>query len=383
MTKGTTAKLKIGFVLDDGLDKPDGVQQYILTLGEWFKQNGHEIRYLVGESKRKDMPELIELSKNIKVSFNGNKLSIPLWSRLKKIKTTLQKEKFDVIHIQVPFSPVMGGRVLANVPKNTAIIGTFHILPLSNSFAYRLGNKAMAVSIKSGLGRIDKHFSVSKPAQEFAKKMYKIDSEVSGNPIKLNVTEDNKNDFSNIDNLTIVFLGRLVRRKGCLTLLQAINNLDSELSKKIRVKIGGEGSDRKMLEDYIKSHNLTGVVKFYGFIEEPDKQKFLKESDIAIFPSMAGESFGIVLTEAMASSGPVVIAGDNPGYRSVLESNEALFNPNNYKDLSLKIAEYIKTPRNLNKMFEQQQKLVKRYDVNKIGKSLLVNLQSLVQNKSK
>lgn len=383
MTKGTTAKLKIGFVLDDGLDKPDGVQQYILTLGEWFKQNGHEIRYLVGESKRKDIPELIELSKNIKVSFNGNKLSIPLLPKLKKIKTTLQEEKFDVIHIQVPFSPVMGGRVLANVPKNTAVIGTFHILPLSDSLPYRLGNKATATSIRSGLSRIDKLFSVSKPAQKFAKKIYKIDSEVLGNPIKIDPVKGSKKNFNDTHNLTVVFLGRLVRRKGCLTLLKAIAALNIELRRKIQVKIGGTGPDRKMLEDYVKSHDLNKNIKFYGFIDEADKHKFLKESDIAIFPSMGGESFGIVLTEAMAASGPVVLAGDNPGYRSVLESDEALFDPNSYTDLSQKITEYIKAPMDLNKVFERQQKLVKKYDIDKIGERLLVNFGSIVQNKNK
>lgn len=385
MTRSTTDKLKIGFVLDDGLDKPDGVQQYVLTLGEWFKNNGHEVRYLVGQSERKNIKELIELSKNIKVIFNGNKMSIPFWPKLSKIKSTLKREDFDVIHIQAPFSPVMGGRVLANLPKNTAVVGTFHILPLTDSFLYRIGNKLTAISTRPGLKRIDKLFAVSKPAQNFAKNTYKIDSEVLGNPVKIPLGSAGKlKDFNGIDVVQIVFLGRLVHRKGCLTLLKAINSLDEEYKRKIQVKIGGTGNDSKVLENYVKSHNLSDTVRFYGFIKESEKFKFLESSDLAVFPSKGGESFGIVLIEAMASAGPVVLAGDNPGYRSVMEgSKDALFNPKSHSELAVKIAYFIDHKGAMNKMFSRQQKLVKNYDINKIGESLLVNFQSIVQNKNK
>lgn len=381
MTRNTIPKLKIGFVLDDGLDKPDGVQQYILSLGNWFKQNGHEVRYLVGETKRKDIPEVIELSKNLKVSFNGNKLSIPIWPKVRKIKSTLKKERFDVIHVQLPFSPVMGSRVLASLPKNTAAVGTFHILPLNDSLVYRLGNKATALSIRSGLNRIDKNFAVSKPAQDFAKKVYKIDSEVLGNPIVIPESLPPKKRDTSVFKIT--FLGRLVHRKGCLTLLQAVNNLDSKYKNRLRVKIGGTGPDRKKLEKYAADNNLGSIVTFHGFIEEKDKMQFLRDSDVAVFPSKGGESFGIVLTEAMASRGPVVLAGDNPGYRSVLESEEMLFDPDNYKALSKMIEGCMDDLNDLERLFSHQQKLVKNYDINKIGERLLVNFRSIVQNKNK
>ncbi|MEX2014543.1 MAG: glycosyltransferase family 4 protein [Candidatus Saccharimonadales bacterium] len=383
MTKDITAKLKIGFLLDDGLDKPDGVQQYILTLGEWFQHNGHEVRYLVGESKRNDIPELIELSKNLKVTFNGNKLSVPFWSKTRKIKETIEEEKFDVIHVQVPFSPLMGNRVINNLPKNTAVIGTFHILPLKDSFFYRLGNKATALSIKSGLRRIDKHFSVSKPAQKFSKEVYKIDSDVLPNPVRLGKILLKSKDFSRISKFKIAFLGRLVSRKGCMTLLEAIDNLDEEHKKKVQVKIGGTGSDRKTLENFVKTRGLGNIVKFYGFIEEDDKHRFLNESDMAVFPSKGGESFGIVLTEAMAAQGPIVLAGDNPGYRSVLENDKLLFNPNSFAELSSKITGFMDNPSSMNTAFTYQQKLVKNYDINKIGERLLVNFRLIVQNKNK
>jgi phosphatidylinositol alpha-mannosyltransferase len=78
MATSDKPKLKIGFVLDDGLDKPDGVQQYILSLGEWMAGQGHDVHYLVGETERTDLPNVHSMSRNIWVLGNGNRMSIPL-----------------------------------------------------------------------------------------------------------------------------------------------------------------------------------------------------------------------------------------------------------------------------------------------------------------
>jgi phosphatidylinositol alpha-mannosyltransferase len=63
-------KLKIGFLLDDTLDTPDGVQQYVLTVGKWMSNQGHEVHYLVGQTHRRDIDNVHSMAKNIKVSFN-------------------------------------------------------------------------------------------------------------------------------------------------------------------------------------------------------------------------------------------------------------------------------------------------------------------------
>ncbi len=69
--------MKIGFVLDEGLDKPDGVQQYILTLGTWLSDAGHEVRYLVGQTSRTDIPGLHSIPKTSKYAL----MATPLLSR--------------------------------------------------------------------------------------------------------------------------------------------------------------------------------------------------------------------------------------------------------------------------------------------------------------
>jgi Glycosyltransferase Family 4 len=127
--------MKIGFVLDDTLDSTDGVQQYVLTLGKWLKDQGHDVHYLVGATKRRDIPDVHSLSRNMSVRFNGNQMSMPLPAKKFEITALLSTEKFDVLHVQVPYSPLLAHRVIMAAPPQTAIIGTFHIAP--NSASYR------------------------------------------------------------------------------------------------------------------------------------------------------------------------------------------------------------------------------------------------------
>src|SRR4051812_32795340 len=124
--------MKIGFVFDDTLDSYDGVAQYVKTLGTWLSSQGHEVRYLVGQTKMIQWSggKVYSLSKNQKVIFNGNRLSIPIAASSRKIKKVLAEENFDILHVQVPYSPFMAQKVIKSAGENTAIIGTFHVAPL-------------------------------------------------------------------------------------------------------------------------------------------------------------------------------------------------------------------------------------------------------------
>src|SRR5882757_817798 len=72
----TDSRLKIGFVLDDSLDKADGVQQYVLAMGGWLSGQGHDVHYLVSTTTRNDVANVHSLGKNIAVRFNGNRMSM-------------------------------------------------------------------------------------------------------------------------------------------------------------------------------------------------------------------------------------------------------------------------------------------------------------------
>jgi phosphatidylinositol alpha-mannosyltransferase len=368
MPKNTANKLRIGFVLDDGLDKPDGVQQYVLTLGNWLVKQGHYVRYMVGGTRRTDIKEAIPMTKNISVRFNGNSLSTPLPASPWKVRKILKKEKFDVLHVQVPHSPFMGAQIVKAAPKKTRIIGTFHILPTGKMQYY--ATRLLGYSLKRNLKKFDRFLSVSGPAKRFAKETFGIDSEVLPNPV--DIKKFKKAAHSKGNTVNILFLGRLVPRKGCIHLLEAVDKMLEKEDVDIRLDICGSGYQHDQLLSFINSSRLKGVATMHGFVSEEQKISFLNKSDLAVFPSTSGESFGIVLIEAMAAGSGVVLAGNNPGYASVLASvADSLFDPLDPKGLSEKMHELIKSPTRFKIMHEQQQQLVKKFDIKPVGQKLL------------
>lgn len=355
----------VGFVLDDTFDSSDGVQQYIKLLGRWLEQNGHEVHFLVGQSSS-NQKNVHSLAKNIKVSFNKNKMSIPIWSSKKDILSVLNKVNFDVLHIQMPYSPILAARIINSANKNSRIIGTFHVAPHGRLEA--VSAWLLAKILHGSTQRFDKIISVSSVAKEFAKKTFGVDSVVAPNAIDLAKFSNNKNKKI----YDVVFLGRLVTRKGCMNLLQAVNILVNKHGiTDANVVIMGAGPELNRLKEYVSYNKLGSNVSFLGFVDEKKKRQILNSCKIAVFPASGGESFGIVLLEAMAS-GATVLAGDNPGYSSVLGSlSESLFNARNSKLLAEKINLFLTNAKLRSTLNNDQQKLVKSFDINVVGNAIL------------
>lgn len=374
--------MKIGFVLDDGLDSEDGVQQYILTLGKWLASQGHEVRYLVGETRRTDISNAYSMSKNIRVRFNGNRLSIPLPASQKKIKQILAEENFDILHVQVPYSPFMGARVVKHAGPSTVIVGTFHILPYG--WLSRTGTYLLGLYLKFNLRRFDKFISVSEPAAVFARKTFGIKSAVVPNLVdtaRFKPVARPERD----KNLRLLFLGRLVRRKGCRQLLQALSILRNQekLPDNLVVDICGSGSMRRELEEYSAKNGLSSFIRFHGYVTEQQKIKFMQEADISVFPSLAGESFGIVLIEAMAAAGGVVLAGDNDGYRSVLGPVPgSMVDAAAPEVLADQLAEIINDPQARQSIYQLQQEHIRQFSLSVVGGRILSIYEACQKDKT-
>jgi phosphatidylinositol alpha-mannosyltransferase len=168
----------------------------------------------------------------------------------------------------------------------------------------------------------------------------------------------------------IVFLGRLVERKGCMALLKAIKRLVESGEQDFVVDICGKGELEDELKKFVAANRLSEVVTFHGFVAEADKPRYLAGADIAVFPSLGGESFGIVLIEAMAAGAKVVLGGDNPGYATVLR-HEQLFNPRSTLALVELLKKYLHNPTVVNEATIWQRHQVKQYDVNIVAAKVL------------
>lgn len=358
--------MKVGLLLDDTLDTPDGVQQYVLTLGRWLEKKGHEVHYLVGASKRKDVPNLHPLAKVVRLKFNGNRVGTPLPANKKKIQKLLRKLNLDVIHVQMPYSPLFAARVINNCPNSTKIVGSFHVLPTGwlESLAVRILRLMLLKSNK----RISTFIANTENTAIFFKYAWNVESVVIPNPVRIK-------DFSVKTDLGwdktkkhVVFLGRLVERKGCLQFIEAVSLLPKSLRSDNVFHVGGKGPMLPKCQSLVKRLGLEDNVVFDGFIPEEIKAKYLRSADIAIFPSTGGESFGISLLEPMAAGTKVVLAGRNLGYESVMSPfPELMFRAQEPKDIAKIITRWLKADDKL--IDETARKLsqhVKQFDIDTV-----------------
>ncbi len=359
--------MKIGIVMDDTLDKTDGVQQAVLTIGNWLRHEGHVVHYLVAETSRTDIPNVHSLGKFVNLRFNRNTVRTPLPASKKRIRALLSSEQYDVLHVMMPCSPFLGEQIVRLASPTTAVIGTFHTLPASRVSG--LSHHALHLLLLRSLKRFDTVIGVSEPTVKFARKTYGMQAIYVPNPV---VVEDFRRGRRlgayNRKKLNIVFLGRLVKRKGVLELINAYISLDTDLRKKSRLIVCGKGPLKQKAKQL--AANDEGII-FAGFVPEKDKADYLASADIAIFPSISGEAFGIVLVEAMAAGAGVVTGGNNPGYASVLSQQPyLLFNASDPAAFKAQLELLITDERLRERMHAWQEEVVGQYDISVIGPQL-------------
>jgi phosphatidylinositol alpha-mannosyltransferase len=367
--------MKIAFVIDDTLDSTDGVQQYVLTLGAWLSSQGHDVHYMSAYSKRPDQ-NIHSFSRLLKLRFNRNNVAIPFPASPKKLQKTLVKNQFDVLHIQMPYSPLLAQRIIALAPKKTAIVGTFHIAP--HSRVVKTGNSVLGFVLKPSLRAFDAVIAVSTAAAELARDAYGLSTKVIPNTVAVDLFRVKTKPANESSKKRIVFLGRLVSRKGCAHLIEALSILKKR-QVEFETIIVGDGPERQKLEKMTKKLNLEKYVSFDGKVSEERKRKILSTADIAAFPSTGGESFGIVLIEAMAAGAKVVLGGDNPGYKEVLKDTpEALFSPSDHTAFADLLDAYLMRPDKAAKIHERQQAALNQFDIGTVGPKILKIYESAI-----
>ncbi len=369
--KQAAKKLSIAFLFDDTLDSSDGVAQYVKTIGTWLVNQGHSVDYLVGQSTSKTYngSPVYSLSKNMRISWGGNRLSIPILPDFHNIKSLLKSKSYDIVHVQVPYSPLMAKQVINRLPPSTALVGTFHVFP--GNRLTELGSRALKIAYGKSLSRFDSHISVSSAAQSYALKSFAISSTIIPNAVEVAKFESANKMVKKPKTKRIVFLGRLVDRKGCRYLIRAFAQVKNSHPSTSLI-IAGDGPQKSALENLVSKSGLGGSVEFLGFIKEDQKAGLFASADIACFPSLYGESFGIVLIEAMAAGAGVVVGGNNPGYKSTLDGNQdVLLDPTDIEKFSMKLTTLLTDKDLFYKIHGLQQSAVKKYDVNVVGRQIV------------
>lgn len=357
--------LTIGFVFDDTLDALDGVQQHIITIGTELVRRGHDVHYLVGETHHSPVPQTVSLARNVMVSFNGNRMRIPLPVRKREIRAALAHNNYDILHIQAPYSPLFGGRVLECAPQSTGVVATYHIAPIDRRARY--GGRALGLVNAHSHRRVDEVIAVSQVAAQYAQFTAHTHGTIIANPVNVDkfataahrATRDAAHPH-------IVFLGRLVPRKGAQLLLDALDYGERHgmfPMPGLHVTIAGEGP---LMDDCVqRAARLRTPVQFVGTVDE-GKADLLASADVAVFPAIGGETFGIVLPEAIASGAGVTLAGDNPGYRWTMRGDEdALFSvgPDHARVLAERIERALTDAPWARRLHAREEALLDRYNV--------------------
>lgn len=341
--------LRIGLVIDDGLDKPDGVQQIVLTLGRRLAALGHEVHYVTSTTERTDLPHLHVLGRTVSVRFNGNRLRSPLPARRADVRRLLAEVPFDVLHVTMPYSPLLAGRVVSAASPRTAVVGQFVIYPQDR--LTRWGIRALGLAERRRLRRFDAITALSEAARESVREAYGQDVPVIGGPVELAAGHDAAGagtpaGLAGPDDdrpARIVFLGRLVERKGPRELLAAVAAMPA--TRPWTLTLAGRGPLLDELRARARAAGIADRVDFPGFVAEEDKAALLAGADVVVLPSTGGESFGMSVVEALADAGGVVLAGDNPGYRTPMAGLEdRLVDPRDTGAFARTLARWVDDP---------------------------------------
>jgi phosphatidylinositol alpha-mannosyltransferase len=371
--------MKVAFVIDDSLDKPDGVQAYVRSLAAYLGKAGHEVHVLCSGAAGEPPPGVTavhSVTRNVGVNFNGNSLRTPVPASRSRIRALLEAQRFDVIHVMSPHSPFFAARVVdearALQARTVRIVGSFVILPDGRTSDF--GTRALGKALRRNVRRFDAFTGLSGPATEFATAAYGVECVTSPAPIDVEAMRAQAQAKPWAapagGGVVVAFLGRLVERKGVLELVEALAAIPYTLRENLQVRIGGRGPLLEQVKAAVESHGLADVVTLEGFVSDEDKAGFLAAADIAVFPATGGESFGIVLIEAMAAGSGAVLAGNNPGYAWTMDDPQAVVDPTNAESFAAALTALISNPHERAALHARQQQRVAEFDLSTVGQQI-------------
>ncbi len=317
--------MKIGLVCPYNLYKGGGVQECVFALQTALADRGHQVLIITPQSRT--FPDVLPpfvrplgSATDVKSLHTTSQVSIS--ADPTHISDLLETEQFDILHFHEPWVPLLSRQLLSR--SKAKHVATFHA-KLPDTMVTKTLEKVVAPYTRSILKYLDSLTAVSDAAAEYVRSL--TDDEVIIIPNGIDVKK-----YQNKATTTkpyILYIGRLERRKGVKYLLEAFAKLQHVLPN-YELIIAGDGPERMRLEEQTSSAKLTGV-HFVGYVSEAEKLKLLKQASLFCSPAVYGESFGIVLLEALAAGIPIV-AADNPGYSTVLKER-GLISLINVKDI--------------------------------------------------
>lgn len=372
--------MKIGLVCPYSITRAGGVQEVVKALQLEYETLGHEAVIITPQPKDPYHEQ------NHRVLFIGTatdfKSPLATTTQLSAsvitddIDSMLESEEFDILHFHEPWVPVLSRQILSR--SNSINIATFHA-KLPETIASRALAKVVIPYTKPLLKYIDSFTAVSEAAAEYLRSLSTVDIEIIPNGIHTrHFRRPAKLQPPNKTHKTILYIGRLEKRKGVKYLLLAFMALQ-QTHPSARLVLAGDGVDREKLELLVDSLGINGV-EFLGYVDDHKKIELLHTTDIFCSPALYGESFGVVLLEAMAS-GLVTVAGNNPGYESVMTGlgQLSLVDPRDTKEFTHRL-DLLLDDEGIRELWKKwAKKTVRQYEYHKVAEMYLSVYQQAIE----
>ncbi|OPF79930.1 alpha-(1-2)-phosphatidylinositol mannosyltransferase [Streptomyces antioxidans] len=356
--------MRIGIVCPYSWDVPGGVQFHIRDLADHLIRRGHQVSVLAPADDGTPLPPyVVSAGRAVPVPYNGSvaRLNFGLLSAA-RVRRWLHDGAFDVIHIHEPTSPSLG--LLACWAAQGPIVATFHTSnPRSRAMiaAYPI--------LQPALEKISARIAVSEYARRTLVEHLGGDAVVIPNGVDVDFFADAepKEEWRGE---TIGFIGRIDEpRKGLPVLMRALPKI-LEARPGARLLIAGRGDEKEAVADLPAP--LRGRVEFLGMVSDEDKARLLRSVDVYVAPNTGGESFGIILVEAL-SAGAAVLASDLDAFAQVLDGGAAgeLFANEDADALAAAAVRLLGDGKRLAELRERGSRHVRRFDWSTVGADIL------------
>lgn len=380
--------MKIALISPYDFPYPGGVTEHIIALARGARQRGHDVHILAACSGQQGdfIPQTRPVTRRV--------VSIPIAGAVARvglsplsyvrIKRILQREAFDVFHLHEPLTPSLTWWALlhARMQPQAVTVGTFHAYHERPNWLYTHSRPIFGKFFR----RLDSLIAVSEAAYDFAHRLFPGDYRIIPNGVDLSrfgrdrhLAEDDPDRP-----LTILFVGRLDKRKGFQTLLEAYLRLKPDYPR-LRLRVVGPFTPRECApyQKIAEAQFVTGI-EFVGYVSPERLPTFYHQADIFCAPSLGYESFGIVLLEAMAAGLPVV-ASDIAGYRTVLSDGQEgrLIPPGQTECLAEAVRQLLNQPQQRQAMGQRGRLKASQYNWDQIVEQVLELYRETIELKTR
>ena len=348
--------MRIGLVCPYAWDVPGGVRQHVDDLAHELIARGHEVSVLAPAEDPTGLPDwVVNGGRPIAVPYNGSVARVNLGLKaMRRVRHWIREGDFDVLHVHEPVAPGLSG--LACWAAQGPIVATWHS-SASRSRILSAGSRLAQTVLEKLSGRI----AVSEDARRFLVAHVGGDAVLIPNGVRVAQFAGVAPSPDRDPRPTLVFLGRIDEsRKGLDVLLAALPVIRQAVPD-VRLLVAGPGDVEERRSGL--DPDLLSVVTFLGLISDEEKAHLLVDADLYVAPHLGGESFGIVLIEAMAA-GTAVVASDLPAFRRVLEEGASgvLFERGNAPALAAAVIDLLQDPQRRAALVQAGRRRVRDFD---------------------